>query len=117
VQGFVSAPQPKLKCKVILDECLHHLFFRSHDAELDRQPPRAVRTLRSLSFAAMALWLVMPARSISSMIGSTLAANCLAFALTAATPRFAALASWGLPSRTPRALAACRAALVCGNKR
>jgi hypothetical protein len=32
----------------------------------------------------MALWLVMPARSISSMIGSTLAANCLAFAFTAA---------------------------------
>src|SRR5262249_17991126 len=30
-------------------------------------PPRAVRTLRSLSFAAMALWLVTPARSISSM--------------------------------------------------
>jgi hypothetical protein len=41
----------------------------------------------------MALWLVMPLRSISSMIGSTLAANCLAFAFTAATPRFAALAS------------------------
>jgi hypothetical protein len=54
----------------------------------------------------------MPARSISSMIGSTLAANCLAFALTAATPGFAALACSGLSSRTPRALAACRAALV-----
>jgi hypothetical protein len=32
---------------------------------------RAFRTLRSLSFVAMALWLVMPARSISSIIGST----------------------------------------------
>ncbi len=53
------------------------------------------RQLRSLSFAAMALWLVTPARSISSMIGSTLAANCLAFAFTAAVPRFAALASCG----------------------
>jgi len=34
-------------------------------------PPRVVRTLRSLSFAAMALWLVGPARMISSMIGRT----------------------------------------------
>ena len=31
-------------------------------------PPRAVRTLRSLSFAAMALWLVAPARTISLII-------------------------------------------------
>src|ERR1700730_8642190 len=38
-------------------------------------PPRAVRTLRSLSLAAMALWLVAPARMISSMIGRTLAAK------------------------------------------
>jgi hypothetical protein len=37
-------------------------------------PPRAVRTLRSLSLAAMALWLVAPARMISSMMGRTLAA-------------------------------------------
>jgi hypothetical protein len=41
-----------------------------------------VRTLRSLSFAAIALWLMTPERSISSMIGSTLAANRLAFAFT-----------------------------------
>jgi hypothetical protein len=34
---------------------------------------RAVRTLRSLSFAAMALWLAAPARMISSIIGRTLA--------------------------------------------
>jgi hypothetical protein len=45
----------------------------------------------------MALWLVTPARSISSMIRRTLAANRLAFAFTAAVPRFAAFASWGLP--------------------
>jgi hypothetical protein len=30
-------------------------------------PPRAVRTLRSLSFAAIALWLVAPARMMSSI--------------------------------------------------
>src|SRR5919198_1667321 len=53
-------------------------------------PSRVVRTLGSLSFATIALWLVMPARLISSIIGSTLAANCLAVAFTAAVPRFAA---------------------------
>jgi hypothetical protein len=47
-------------------------------------PPRAVLTLRSLSLAAMALWLVAPARMISSMIGRTLAANRLRLALRAA---------------------------------
>jgi hypothetical protein len=39
-----------------------------------------VRTLRSLNFAAMALWLVKPARMISLMMGRTLTANRLAFA-------------------------------------
>ena len=62
-------------------------------------PPRAVGTLRSLSFAAMALRLAAPAFSISRMIGSTLAANRLAFAFSAAVPRFAASSSLGLPSR------------------
>jgi hypothetical protein len=38
---------------------------------VDERCARAVRTLRSLSFAAVALWLVTPERSISSMIGST----------------------------------------------
>ena len=60
----------------------------------------------------VALWLVAPAAMISSMIGRTLAANRRAFAFTAATPRFAALARSGLPNRVPRALAAARAALV-----
>jgi hypothetical protein len=55
--------------------------------------------------------LVNPSRLISSMIGRTLAANRLAFAFTAAVPRFAALDSSGLPSRVPRALAAARSAL------
>jgi hypothetical protein len=36
----------------------------------------------------MALWLVAPARMISSMIGRTLAANRLAFAFKAALPSF-----------------------------
>src|SRR5256884_2854033 len=62
-------------------------------------PPRAVRTLRSLSLAAMALWLVMPLRLISSMMGRTLAANRLAFAFRAALPRFATSAMSGLPRR------------------
>jgi hypothetical protein len=75
-------------------------------------PPRAVRTLRSLSFAAMALWLVAPARTISSIIGRTLAANRLAFAFKAALPSLAASAIPGLPRRCPRFLAACSAALV-----
>jgi hypothetical protein len=59
-------------------------------------PPRAVRTLRLLSFAAMALWLVAPARMISSMIGRTLAANRLALAFRTALPRFAISAMCGL---------------------
>jgi hypothetical protein len=55
-----------------------------------------VRTLRLLSFAAMALWLVAPARMISSMIGRTLAANRLALAFRTALPRFATSAMCGL---------------------
>src|ERR1700730_5654983 len=64
-------------------------------------PPRAVRTLRSLSFAAMALWLVAPARTISSIIGRTLAANRLALAFRSGLPRLAASAIPGLPSAAP----------------
>jgi hypothetical protein len=60
----------------------------------------------------MALRLAAPAFSISRMIGSTLAANRLAFAFSAAVPRFAASSSLGLPRRVPRALAAFKAALV-----
>src|SRR5262249_30578730 len=41
-----------------------------------------------------------------------IAANCFAFAFTAAVPRFAALASCVLPGRVPRALVARRTALV-----
>ena len=40
------------------------------------------------------------------------AANRLAFAFSAAVPRFAASSSLGLPRRVPRALAAFKAALV-----
>src|SRR5256886_1693611 len=75
-------------------------------------PPRAVCTLRSLSLAAMALWLVTPLRMISSMMGRTLAANRLAFAFRAALPRFATSAMPGLPRRFPHLLAAIRASLV-----
>src|SRR5499433_1779326 len=75
-------------------------------------PPRAVRTLRSLSLAAMALWLVTPLRMISSMMGRTLAANRLAFAFRAPLPRFEISAMSGLPRRFPLRLAAARASLV-----
>jgi hypothetical protein len=44
----------------------------------------------------MALWLVAPARMISSMIGRTLAANRLALALATALPRFATSAMLGV---------------------
>jgi hypothetical protein len=65
------APSPSKGCRIAPTcTCVH-------------TPPRAVRTLRSLSFAAMALWLVAPARMISSMMGRTLAANRLAFRFTA----------------------------------
>src|SRR5262245_30247401 len=60
----------------------------------------------------MALWLVMPLRTISSMMGRTLAANRLALAFKAALPRFATSAMSGLPRRFPRRLAAARASLV-----
>jgi hypothetical protein len=39
----------------------------------------------------MALWLVTPARMISSMIGRTFSANRLALALAVALPRLATL--------------------------
>jgi hypothetical protein len=58
----------------------------------------------------MALWLVAPARTISSIIGRTLAANRLALAFKAALPSLAASAIPGLPKRCPRFLAACSAA-------
>jgi hypothetical protein len=57
-----------------VEDC-SHLYVRPYATA-------PVRTLRSLSFAAMALWLGAPARMISSMIGRTLAANRLAFAFT-----------------------------------
>ena len=60
----------------------------------------------------MALWLVAPARTISSIIGRTLAANRLALAFKAALPSLTASAIPGLPKRCPRFLAACSAALV-----
>jgi hypothetical protein len=44
----------------------------------------------------MALWLVAPARTISSIIGRTLAANRLALAFRAALPSLAASAIPGL---------------------
>src|SRR5262249_25097861 len=75
-------------------------------------PARPVRSLGWLGLAAMALWLVMPLRMISSMMGRTLAANRLALAFRAALPRFATSAMSGLPRRFPRRLAAARASLV-----
>src|SRR5262249_39398524 len=54
----------------------------------------------------------MPLRTISSMMGRTLAANRLALAFKAALPRFATSAMSGLPRRFPRRLAAAKASLV-----
>jgi hypothetical protein len=52
----------------------------------------------------MALWLVAPARMISSIMGRTLAANRLAFRFTAALPSFAASATFGITQDLPAPL-------------
>jgi|SRR5262245_52917740 len=56
----------------------------------------AVRTLRSLSLAAMALWRVIPLRTISSMMGRTLAVNRLAMS---GLPRCFPRGAWRPPER------------------
>jgi hypothetical protein len=71
-----------------------------------------VGTLRAFNFLAMALWLVAPAACSSRITGSTLSARCCAASCALARPIAAASDRLGLPRRTPRALAACSAAVV-----
>ena len=83
------------------------------------EPPRGVRMPRSFSRAVTVRTLVNPWERRSSTMARRLAARCAAFAFTAATAcllptclPLSARAPFGLPSLTPRAFAAARAALV-----
>jgi hypothetical protein len=75
-------------------------------------PPRAVATPRAFSAAAISLSVFAPAFCASRMMGSTLAANLSAPAVTASTALLRAIWSLGLPRATPRAFTAARACRV-----
>jgi len=75
-------------------------------------PPRAVATPRAFKADAISLKGAAPAFCASRMMGSTLATNLSASVVTAASALLRAIESLGLPSVTPRALAAARACRV-----
>jgi hypothetical protein len=75
-------------------------------------PPRAVLIPRADRARATPRSDLTPLACICWMTGRTLAANLSAACRVARAARWRACASFGLPSRLPRALAACRASLV-----
>jgi hypothetical protein len=75
-------------------------------------PPRAVATPRELRASAICCSVVAPAFFTCFMIGSTVPAKRSASALPASPPLPRMASRFGLPSFTPRALAAASAALV-----
>jgi hypothetical protein len=90
------------------------LASRQHVPHIARYqlPPRAVATPRSLRASVMACKVVAPALLTGFMIGSTVPAKRSASALPASPPLPRMASRFGLPSFTPRTLAAASADLV-----